>query len=139
MNANSTKYVSKAVIIDNDNKYLLLTRSDHPVFGADADLPGGTAELDETPLDTLIREVEEEVRVTLNPKEVTEIYRGDEYAGPGITYVLYVARVETRPEVTISWEHQKYEWINQAAFLDRAQTAVDRYMHMTYAAIFRNI
>ena len=44
------KKVAKLVIIDSDDKYLLMHRSDHPTFGVDPDLPGGTLEDDETML-----------------------------------------------------------------------------------------
>ena len=51
------KKVAKLVIIDNENKYLLMYRSGHPTFGDDPDLPGGTLEGREQPVDTMVREV----------------------------------------------------------------------------------
>ena len=38
------KKVAKLVIVDKDEKYLLMYRSNHPTFGNDPDLPGGTVE-----------------------------------------------------------------------------------------------
>lgn len=54
------KTVAKLVIADSDDKYLLMYRSDHPTFGIDPDLPGGTMVDDEDALETMTREVKEE-------------------------------------------------------------------------------
>lgn len=129
------KAVPKAIIIDQDDNYLLLVRNEHPAFGNDADIPGGTANDGETDIDALVREVQEEIAYALDPTVVTEIYRGNDFSGPDVTYILYVARLSHRPDVTISWEHRSYEWVDKQTFLFRAQSAVDSYMHMTYAAL----
>ncbi|MEO7905004.1 MAG: hypothetical protein ABIR91_04385 [Candidatus Saccharimonadales bacterium] len=42
------KKVAKLVMIDENDKYLMMYRSDHPTLGCDADLPGGTHEEGET-------------------------------------------------------------------------------------------
>jgi 8-oxo-dGTP pyrophosphatase MutT (NUDIX family) len=52
--------VAKLVIVDNQGKYLLMHRSEHPRFGTDPDLPGGTLEGSEEPIQTMLREVLEE-------------------------------------------------------------------------------
>lgn len=53
------KKVAKLVMIDPNDKYLLMYRSEHPTFGNDPDLPGGTLEDGESVLETMLREVEE--------------------------------------------------------------------------------
>ena len=41
------KKVAKLILVNEDGKYLLLYRSNHPHFPYDPDLPGGTLEKDE--------------------------------------------------------------------------------------------
>lgn len=124
--------VAKLVMIDPDQKYLLMYRSAHPVFGDDPDLPGGTAEDGESPLVTMLREVEEEAGVIVDAAAVTQIYSGTEYSYHGTNYVLYTCVLKQRPAITMSWEHNKYEWMSRGEFLHAAQHAKDTYMHMVW-------
>jgi len=124
--------VAKLVIIDNADKYLMLYRSGHPTFGNDPDLPGGTLESGEEPLDTMIREVYEEVGVVINGTAAQRLYEGTDYSLHNTHYSLYVAKLEHRPDIILSWEHSAYEWLNREAFLEKAKSASDTYMHMVY-------
>ena len=126
------KHVSKIVLIDNTNSYLLMTRSDHPTFGDDPDLPGGTMEIGEDSLQTLLREVTEEIGVELDPSSVAHLHTSSEYSHHGTTYHLYKAHIRIRPEIIISWEHSGYEWLEQTEFLLQAKNAKDTYMHMVH-------
>jgi len=125
-------HVAKLVIIDGRGKYLLMQRSDHPTFGNDPDLPGGTLEEGESPLVTMIREVAEEAGLEIDSTSVQAVYAGTEYSTHGTHYSLYIARLEDTPEITISWEHASYEWLEREAFLEKARKANDTYMHMVY-------
>ena len=122
------KTVAK-LLIKNNEKYLMMYRSDHPTFGADPDLPGGTAEDDESALQTMLREVEEEVgyKVITN---VHELFSGIGYSKNGTHYSLFVTEVTERPKITMSWEHSSYEWISRDEFISKALAAKDTYMHM---------
>jgi len=126
------KQVAKLVIIDGRGKYLLMQRSDHPTFGKDPDLPGGTLEEGELPLETMIREVLEESAITIDPASVSEAYSGTGYSTHGTHYSLYVAELLYTPEVVMSWEHSLYEWLDKDIFLEKASKARDTYMHMVY-------
>ena len=86
------KKVAKLVMVDSDDKYLLMYRSDHPTFGVDPDLPGGTLEAGETTLETMLREVEEEIGVSVNADSAKEVYAGTDYSAHGTHYALYAAR-----------------------------------------------
>lgn len=127
---NSMKKVAKLVMIDEDEKYLMMYRSDHPVFGRDADLPGGTLEDSESTTETVMREVKEETGVVVDIVE--ELYAGLDYSAHGTYKSLFVAEVGERPEIVMSWEHSSYEWIPKAEFLEKARNAKDDYMHMVY-------
>lgn len=124
------KKVAKLVLIDPDDRCLLMHRSNHPTFGIDPDLPGGTLEDDEKPLDTMLREVREETGVIINKNDVREIYSGTRYSMCGTHYSLFVARVKSRPEITMSWEHSSYEWLKLDDFIQKSSNANDTYMHM---------
>ena len=124
--------VAKLVIIDSDNKYLLMHRSSHPTFGNDPDLPGGTLEGGEQLLDTMIREVYEEAGITIAESEVEEVYSGTDYSSHKTHYALFKTQMNDRPNIKMSWEHSSYEWLDRNTFLDKARRANDTYMHMVY-------
>jgi 8-oxo-dGTP diphosphatase len=124
--------VAKLLILDPANKHLLMYRSDHPTFGVDPDLPGGTLEAGETLLETMLREVEEEAGITINANDVHEAYSGTDYSAHGTHYALFVTQLKERPEVIMSWEHSSYEWLDRDEFLEKSKQANDKYMHMVY-------
>lgn len=132
------KQVAKLVVIDDENNYLLMQRSDHPTFSNDPDLPGGTVEAGESSLDAMLREVLEEAGFLIEQGDVRKVYSGTEYSAHHTHYSLYVAKLAKRPEVIISWEHSSYSWLDRDKFLDMAKNAKDTYMHMVYDVMLRN-
>ncbi len=127
------KKAAKTLLIDKDDQYLLLYRSNHPTYGNDPDLPGGSVEKGESTVDAVIREVEEETGIIV--KSVEELYAGLDYSIHGTHKSLFLARVGERPAVQLSWEHQSYEWISRAEFLEKAKSANDSYMRMVYEVL----
>ncbi len=124
--------VAKLVLADAEGNLLMTYRSNHPHFGTDPDLPGGTSEKGEKAIDTMVREVFEETGVTIDITLARKLYSGTDYSTHGTTYVLYEAKVDVRPEIHLSWEHSSYEWLDRAVFLQRAKNANDIYMHMVH-------
>lgn len=126
------KQVAKLVIIDDNDQYLLMCRSNHPAFGYDPDLPGGTIEDGESSLEALLREVQEEIGLTISHDKATEIYSGTDYSTHSTHYSLFITKLEKRPEVILSWEHVSYAWLDRTSFLQASKEANDTYMHMVY-------
>lgn len=124
------KKVAKLVIIDQDKNYLMMYRRNHPVFGNDPDLPGGTLEGAESVLETMAREVQEEAGIIIDKDVVEEIYSGVEYSAHGTSYTLFITKVAAQPMVSMSWEHSAYDWLSRDDFLVKAKSANDTYMHM---------
>ena len=124
------KQVAKCIIVDNDGKYLILRLNNHPTFGNDFDLPGGTLDEGETLRDTVIREVKEEIGVAIKPFDLQVLYGGSDYSKNGTWYELYVYRPLERPGITLSWEHASYEWVAKEEFVTKARSARDTYMGM---------
>lgn len=130
------KRVAKLLLVNNDNEYLMLYRSNHPSFPYDPDLPGGTIENSEEPRQALIRELSEETGITYTAK-LDMLCESNAY-DTGYTYYLYRAKYKSKPDVNISWEHDRYEWLNLDDFINEAGTAADKYMRMVYDYLSRN-
>lgn len=126
------KQVAKLVLINKNNEYLMLFRSNHPVFGNDPDLPGGTIEGDETDLRAVVREVEEEAGITVDESKLSRLYSGTDYSKSGTNYSLFKANLEKNPVINLSWEHSSYQWLDRDNFLKLAAKANDSYMLMVY-------
>jgi 8-oxo-dGTP pyrophosphatase MutT (NUDIX family) len=129
------KKVAKLVIVDSRGKYLMMYRSNHPTFGNDPDLPGGTLEVGEESIDTMVREVLEEAGIQIDAANVQEMYAGTDYSTHGTHYSLYMTELVNTPEVVISWEHSGFEWLEYVPFLEKARSANDTYMHMVYSVL----
>lgn len=129
------KQVAKLLIIDENDQYLLMRRSNHPAFGDDPDLPGGTVEDGESSLEALLREVQEEAGLTISRDKVKEIYSGADNSAHGTHYSLFIAKLDERPTVVLSWEHVSYAWLDRTSFLQASKGANDTYMHMVYEVL----
>ena len=127
--------VAKVLVVDTNDSYLLLTRNAHPFLHDDPDLPGGIVEKGETTLLAAVREIKEELGLSLSADLLELIYQGSKYSLHGTRKSLYVARVNPRPEVAISWEHKSYAWLSRDEFLAQVKTAKDTYMHMVYDVV----
>lgn len=128
------KKVAKLILLDEDGNYLLMCRSNHPTFGNDPDLPGGTWEEGESVLETVIREVQEEIGVSVDKASI-KTYSGVDYSRHGTHYALFISTVNIQPEISMSWEHSSYEWLEYEEFLTRAKNAKDTYMHMVHDTV----
>ncbi len=131
----ATCFVAKAVVLDDNGKFLLLTRSDtHPTLAGFFDLPGGMIEKHEEPGKGIEREILEESGLRVEDLQVvyatTKFIRGRSYPT-----LLYRVKVNGQsPSVILSQEHKAYEW----ATLDRLQK-VEPHLAPTYQEAFEYI
>lgn len=114
------KYVAtKALLVNPDGKILIVRDAgdgDHANFQGDWDLPGGRMDAQETPHETLVREVWEEVGLTIDPKGARPFFvdrwgvGGDVVGNPviGIFFVVPVGHTAIR----LSKEHDRFLWID---------------------------
>lgn len=124
--------VAKLVLIDPKGHLLMLERSNHPRFGNDPDLPGGTLEDGESLRETMVREVFEEIGAVVDGDAAKHLYGGTDYSAHGVHYALYALEVPKRPNVTLSWEHAGYEWLPKDEFVAKAAAANDTFMRMVH-------
>lgn len=107
----TTHFVAKAVVLDDNGKFLLLTRSDtHPTLAGFYDLPGGMIEPGEEPGEAVRREIAEETGLGVDALDVmyatTMLIGATSY--PTLLYRAVVGG--SAPDIELSWEHSAYEW-----------------------------
>ncbi len=121
---------AKLLLTDQDDRYLLLIRSNHPLYPHDPDIPGGKVEINEQPLEAVVRELGEETGIKINQKTVSKLTESQAYQD-NFTYYLYASKIDNA-NVRISWEHQSFEWLTLDQFISKIKLAKDSYMHMVY-------
>jgi len=109
--------IAKLLIIDNQNRGLILTLGKHLKYPEKSflpDLPGGIVDPGELEQSAAIREVSEECGIELDAKKVLLAYAETRYyenENKSISKLLYIAHIDSAPEITLSWEHSDYKWV----------------------------
>lgn len=97
--------VSLTVIFNNENKILLLKRSEKTNWCPDCwALVGGKIEKNETPEQGLVREVKEETQINLTKYKIKKIIKID-----NVLEYLYLSKVDN-DFVELNGEHSDYGW-----------------------------
>lgn len=105
-----TKIVAKALLRNSEGLYLVLHRGNtHPRFPGHIDFPGGEVEPKETPEAAVMREIQEETGLSVDPNKLKKLF-AKQYQQT--THMLFEAKLaEPDAKAALSWEHKGYRWI----------------------------
>tara|TARA_Y100000310_G_C20577526_1_gene761193 strand:+ start:768 stop:1172 length:405 start_codon:yes stop_codon:yes gene_type:complete len=104
-------FATKAVIF-KDNKVLIVKKNDNEDVNPNTfDIPGGRLEFGEKPVDSLKREVREEVGLevdVIRPSRVWSLVKDDKFQLVGVTFLCRY----TSGNVALGDEHNSYIWVD---------------------------
>lgn len=113
---------AKLFVFNEKEEVLVLRRSKtHPTNPHCTDLPGGLIESHEYEVAAALRELQEETALTAD-ENTCELFYATTVplpSGNSLTMLMYKIHFDNTPDVTISWEHESYEWCSIAELLDR--------------------
>ena len=123
------KYVVKALVLNSRGEVLILRRSStDSARPHDWDLPGGGIDPGEEPGQAVLREIAEEVSISLTADAIRLIGKETTQYGEPRNHVvlrfLYNARVDDNTTVSLSYEHDQFEWLPLEAALERIKHLV---------------
>ena len=104
-------HVAVGIIINNQQQILLAKRHGHLHQGGKWEFPGGKVEQDETVTDALIRELKEEVNLTVHSSTP---YMDISHNYPDKHVLLDIHLVTDFSGEAIGVEGQQIEWVNKA-------------------------
>ncbi|MBI5794421.1 cob(I)yrinic acid a,c-diamide adenosyltransferase [Candidatus Uhrbacteria bacterium] len=116
------KFVAnKAVLVNQQGKILLVRdtgKLDHEGADGKWDFPGGRMDVGETPQEGLVRELQEEIGVTVQDIQIGVPIHvglwscgGDVHNNP-IVGIFYIVHLIGNPEIRLSDEHNELRWID---------------------------
>ncbi len=104
--------LAKALIIKED-KILLIKRNDKSLFGGGIwDIPGGKVEFGESPEESLIREIHEEISLNIKLLNVIDVNSAIDKNAP-IQYItiVYISNY-VNGTIQLNDEHSEYAWVD---------------------------
>lgn len=104
---------AKAVVLDSNDNVLIVRRSaTHPFVPFSNDFPGGKVEDGESMLEGLVRELQEEVGISIENLPIRLVGRHEAANFYGREYVveLYEIRMTEQPKIVLDYEHDTYKW-----------------------------
>lgn len=108
----NTNIICHVLIHDESGNFLITRRSENEsVLSGYWDIPGGSLEGRESPVDCVNREAQEESGLEVeNPNLAFHTSNIDESKGERFVRLIFIARAGNT-SVSISEEHDKFEWV----------------------------
>lgn len=113
-NIDKLHFASKCIIINEENKFLILKRTHYSNNGGDQwDFPGGSVNQDEDINESIKREVDEELKIKLEEPKVFRITSGKGIPSGQFIFVLFASKkYNLKDGIKLSNEHSEYQWIS---------------------------
>ena len=125
-NKGEIKHYVDGILISEDERILLLRRANYMKnFGGQWGFVGGSVDKkDKNNKEAIIREIEEEtkIKLTFNEQQKMKAIDKQEHENNGSVVSdteYWLIKLETTPDIKISREHSKYEWIDADTFKNK--------------------
>ena len=125
-NKGEIKHYVDGILISEDERILLLRRANYMKnFGGQWGFVGGSVDKkDKNNKEAIIREIEEEtkIKLTFNEQQKMKVIDKQDHENNGSVVSdteYWLIKLESNPDVKISREHSKYEWIDADTFKNK--------------------
>ena len=125
-NKGEIKHYVDGILVSEDEKILILRRANYMKnFGGQWGFVGGSIDKkDKNNKEAIIREIEEEtkIKLTFNEQQKMKAIDKQEHENNGSVVSdteYWLIKLESNPDVKISREHSKYEWIDADTFKNK--------------------
>ena len=125
-NRGEIKHYVDGILVSEDEKILILRRANYMKnFGGQWGFVGGSVDKkDKNNKEAIIREIEEEtkIKLTFNEQQKMKAIDKQEHENNGSVVSdteYWLIKLELNPDVKISREHSKYEWIDADTFKNK--------------------
>ncbi len=109
-------YIASAAILNDKNELLLVRKNGSPFF----QLTGGKIDPNETEIETVIREIKEEIGLSVPLDQLTYLGEHQTQAVNEVDTVvhgsIFIAQLNTSFTPTIANEIEKFAWLNTTNF-----------------------
>ena len=102
-----------AAIIKKDNQFLIVQRNRNKHLGLKWEFPGGKVQKSETFEEALLREIKEELNITIN---IHEKIAEEKYKDDKIDIVLYYYLCSLKNGMMKLNEHENFAWVEKKDF-----------------------
>lgn len=136
-NKNEIKHYVDGILVSENNKILILRRANYmKTFKSCWGFVGGSVEeKDKDNKAAIIREVKEEtgLELTFNEQHNMKVYDKQEHeredGSIGSDTEYWLIKLETTPNIKISREHSKYEWVGPEEIKERNRNFMPDVFH----------